>query len=1326
MEVPDVRPGPEVSVRGRWSSGRYPLVAAALAAVVLLGSAVPGILAGSPPGASRPAAGPAAGPSVVTVAPGFTAAVGATALGPLPPGTPMEVAVGLGSRDPSGLAAWVAAASLPGSPEYRHFLTAAQAAARFGAAPGGIRTAEAYFDGFGLRATANPDGLLLNVAGPSAAIGAAFDTSFEEYRLADGRVVASHPTPAALPAVAPWTGAFGLGNVTPLVPALGSVDPGPGGSLPDASCSDFGPGFAPCQIATAYDSTPLLASGVNGSGVRLAVVDAYSADETQRQLASDLSTFESDAGLPQNPANFLYPVPTNASLNSSGRNGAWSYEDALDLEWAEATAPGATVDMVFSPNAGPGLYAAVDWLVGHGTVNVISLSWGEPDVGVYDSAVAPCLAACNASSDGSYATLGPVLELAAAQGISVFAASGDCGANDGTAGFSTNFPASDPYVTGVGGTWLNLTLSGNSYGNETAWSGNTNGASAARYCQNQGGSGGGYAPFPRPWWQVGLPSGTVGRGVPDVALDARAPVTILAGGSLYGVSGTSVATPIWAGFTALADQYAGSALGFLNPSLYHVAAGPGYSLDFHDVVRGNNGYAAGPGWDPVTGLGSPNVDALVPALTGTPGFPSGFDTQLYASPRFGLAPLTVTFALNETGGSGTYPLQGVSFGDGNASTVTSGEVVYRYPIAGVYGAQGYAFDSDGNTSLSPPVLIVVGGGAELSVNLTASNATPPVGQFVRFTTTVSGGTSPYTYTYTFGDGTYATNATASTIDHTYSAAGGFCAEVVVHDAANPVDGGASGRVAIDVGGAPAPDCGNPSSPLTIRPDPAVTVRDAPADVPDLFEVSGGSNASPGIAPGLELSATRAGTTRTYPTECDCAIFPTPGNYSVNATAVDPVQGMAHATANLTVAFPLNGTFTASTLAGPAPLTIQFRASVTGGTGANASETNWSSGMGTYANGSNVSFTYRTPGEYLAEAVLGDLGEGNTSEAFLLDVEPAGATTSPGVTATIAPAGQISSGETVAFQGAIVTPAGTGAGDALSWDLGNGGSAFGLYANETYTVPPGGAGNDTNRLSVSVDGPGFAPLLRVPIVLPDFFSVRSGALVPSADDLAFPFTLTPTMGRAPLDVYAHSVPTGPGGVTVTWTWGDGNVSYTASASHVYYSDGHYTVHGTAQDPYGDRAVGETAVVVQDLLSATGGPSANAGAAPLEVYFSVSAYGGVGPPYSYAWTLGSRPIANVSAFYWTFRSPGSFVVTVQINDSAGDRYIEFWTIDVTGSSGAPSASSPPTALWIGLGALAAAGAVVAGVIVLRRRRSPPPPPNPFSLSRPPTGEGGPPFG
>jgi subtilase family serine protease len=179
-----------------------------------------------------------------------------------------------------------------------------------------------------------------------------------------------------------------------------------------------------------------------------------------------------------------------------------------------------------------------------------------------------------------------------------------------------SLPASDPLVLAAGGTDLTADPVTGAYIREIAWNG----------------SGGGFSHlFARPAYQDDVPGIGAVRGVPDVAADASSGTSMAfafaaAGGGyeLIGLGGTSAAAPFWAGLIALADQEAGHPLGFVNPAIYRIARGPQYHRAFHDITTGNNtvvlngvtitGYQAGPGWNPVTGWGTPNAQVLIPLL----------------------------------------------------------------------------------------------------------------------------------------------------------------------------------------------------------------------------------------------------------------------------------------------------------------------------------------------------------------------------------------------------------------------------------------------------------------------------------------------------------------------------------------------------------------------------------------------------------------------------------------------------------------------------------------------------------------------------------------
>ena len=220
---------------------------------------------------------------------------------------------------------------------------------------------------------------------------------------------------------------------------------------------------------------------------------------------------------------------------------------------------------------------------------------------------------------------------AAAQHVTILGTSGDYGtANDDATGDNVYsyptvlFPGSSPYVTTVGGTQVQTDTNMNYLG-ETAWD-------VAPYVA----TGGGVSQyFSEPAYQTAhLPASMQAqlngkRGTPDIAYDAYAGSSVLLYSSFrgadkagyYNIGGTSAGAPQWAGITAIANQYGHCSLGFLNPALYALADSPAYANDFHDITTGNNalygvpGYNAGPGWDMLTGWGSPNVTNLIKDLT---------------------------------------------------------------------------------------------------------------------------------------------------------------------------------------------------------------------------------------------------------------------------------------------------------------------------------------------------------------------------------------------------------------------------------------------------------------------------------------------------------------------------------------------------------------------------------------------------------------------------------------------------------------------------------------------------------------------------------------
>ncbi|MCI4335441.1 MAG: PKD domain-containing protein, partial [Thermoplasmata archaeon] len=1173
------------------------LVAAALLLVLLP-------VVGHPDGPGPSGVAGSSGPSFVV--PSFGASLGVRDVGPLPAEASLTIAVSLAPAGGAALTDWASGVSIPGSASYRQFLSPSETSTRFGASPAAIAAAAGYFQSFGLSVRPSSDRLFLAVSGPSHGIAAAFHTSFEQYSSGGGEFY-SHPTPATLPSLAPWYGVLGLGNVGQIRPLSSEYRVGPFAS----GCSGSPP-ITPCAMATAYDYSGEWGVGHNGTGERIGVVDVFDSTENTASLTSDVAQFSSTFGLPTPSVTFTYPTESESALNGTSPDG-WSVEDALDLQWVHGTAPGASITVALAPNSNPGLYGAVDSLVAAGSVDVISLSWGEPDVGAFNSFATACPFECNASSDGSYSMLHPVLEAAAVEGIGVFVASGDCGSADGTNGIATDYPASDPFATGVGGTVLGIN-SDATYSSESAWSGNASGASNPG-CQNQGGSGGGFSPFPRPSWQhgPGFPLAAGRRGVPDVSLDAASGAALFFQGSEAAASGTSLSAPVWAGIAAIADQVAGKRLGFLAPSLYPILAGAQYSSAFHDITTGSNGYSAGSGWDAVTGIGSPIVGALLPILTERAPVFSNLTARLSASVRAGGTPLTVNFSVNTTGGSGTAFGYDFSFGDGNATWSTTPATSYTYTVPGAYPASVTVFDSGGNSTISAPYTIVVGGGSLLPVDLTLNTTTVSVGGTIGFQVVTAGGTGAETIAVEFGDGTYSLPSSALTTSHTFNGAGGFCVTAVVTDSASPADGGNSTPMAVSVGGALRPHCSvGPSVSAHLSAN--YTLADLPGDIP-LTE---------GYAGGVPPLTAWLDSNDPYSVLCQCGIFRTPGVHTVDLVVNDSVGNTAVSPLSLTLFPSLVGNFTASTLSGPAPLSVSFSVSVSGGYLPNASTTRWAFGDGGTATGPMAVHQYNSSGEFLAVGDARDGGRGNASEAFLIDVLPASGGTAPVLTAAVSPAVDAAAGLPTSF---VASATGAGGPYSLEWSFSDGGAGFGPQLNETFGWGAcEGLPNCPLGVTILVRAAN-GSTWSFPFTLNSFLSLDGSGLTVSD-------TALPSSGTTPFTLVGSVAATGMPGVRVTWEFGDGTGGTGTSARHTYLAPGNYTVTEQILDQGGDLWVRHHAVAINGTaiqpLSASIAPSTTLGLAPFSPQLAAVPSGGYGP-FSYTWTLGDGGTATGASIH-----------------------------------------------------------------------------------------------
>jgi len=355
---------------------------------------------------------------------------------------------------------------------------------------------------------------------------------------------------------------------------------------PAVQPADAPAGFGPAQIRTAYGFNNITLPGnvpANGAGQTIAIVDAYD-DPT---AALDLTAFDGQYGLVD--PNFI-KVGINAQGQAStssfpSPDPDWSIEIGLDVEWAHAIAPAASILLVeANSNSYSDLLAGVNYARNYPGVVTVSMSWGGSEFS-------------GETAFDSYFTTP-----AGHNGVTFFASSGDAGA-------PAEVPSISSHVVSVGGTSLTLNGSGD-WSAETGWSGSGGGISA-------------YVSQPSYQNNLSIFGEDAGgmRATPDVSYDAD-PNTGVAVLSTYGyggwlqVGGTSAASPQWAALLAIADQGRalageGSLDGFTQtlPDLYALP-----SLDFHDITAGNNGYPAGPGYDLVTGLGSPVANFIVPDL----------------------------------------------------------------------------------------------------------------------------------------------------------------------------------------------------------------------------------------------------------------------------------------------------------------------------------------------------------------------------------------------------------------------------------------------------------------------------------------------------------------------------------------------------------------------------------------------------------------------------------------------------------------------------------------------------------------------------------------
>ena len=496
----------------------------------------------------------------------------------------IDLSIGLQMRNQPELAGLLTALYNPRSPQYHQFLSPQQFAAEFGPTAAQQQQVVDYLRGAGITVNkVSSNGLLINARATVAQAESAFQVQINNYQAGTRQFYANAGTPSIPSPVAPLIlSVGGLDNSVHLRP------------LKHRALQPLA-GYKQADLVGAYDMTPLHQAGIQGNNQTVAV---FELDGYQQ---SDISQFLSQNNLGQ-------PSITNTLVDgSNGSAGAGAIEVELDIEVVAEIAPKAAQIVYEGPNTTQGVNDTYNQIVTDNKAQITTISWGQ----------------CESQSGAAeLQTLDGIFKQGAAQGISLFAAAGDSGAYDcNDTNLAVDSPAGDPYITGVGGT--NLQETNGAYTSESVWSDPTD---TQRSANGAGGGGGLSGTFDLPSWQVapGVSNqySNGKREVPDVSADADPKTgyavycTVSASGCPSTgdivVGGTSAAAPLWAGSTALINEYLQQQgkprLGFANPTLYTLANEKQANPPFHDVTSGDNlYYPATAGYDLASGLGSPDV-----------------------------------------------------------------------------------------------------------------------------------------------------------------------------------------------------------------------------------------------------------------------------------------------------------------------------------------------------------------------------------------------------------------------------------------------------------------------------------------------------------------------------------------------------------------------------------------------------------------------------------------------------------------------------------------------------------------------------------------------
>jgi subtilase family serine protease len=566
----------------------------------------------------------------------------------------------LGWNNPSAAEALAQAVADPHSSSYGHYLTPVQFRKQFAPSQAQVGQVQSWLRSQSFTVNYTPgNNHYVSAEGTVAQAAAAFGTSFGIYKV-NGKTVRSPSADVSIPdsLATIVNGIVGLDESAVFIQTDHIVDknapPSDGfrnapplstywaefvspyaypAGFTDLATPPTAPwsikGHTPAQIKGAYG----ISDAYNGAGQTVAIIDAYASPT----ILQDVNQWSTNRGLPtMNPGQLVQVVPPGVYRrpeNPRQDPQGWYGEETLDVEAVHGMAPAAKIVFVGAPNNYQDLDAAMNHVVDQHLAQIVTNSYG------FSTEFLPF---------GYIKPLEDTLIQAAAEGIGVYFSSGDNGDETAVHGSAvTDWPASSPWVTAVGGTSLGVSQA-NTRVLETGWGTSTyNCDTTSLVCTRAGwlyGAGGGVSQiFAKPWYQAGL--NLSGRGVPDVAALGDPQTGFLVGQTQsfpegnsydeYRIGGTSLSSPIFAGLMALADQAAGHAHGFANPLFYanpgvfydvlsvktavarrnyvngvDVSAGTVDRLRTFDDYSGSPTQHTNPGWDNVTGLGTPNSSFL--------------------------------------------------------------------------------------------------------------------------------------------------------------------------------------------------------------------------------------------------------------------------------------------------------------------------------------------------------------------------------------------------------------------------------------------------------------------------------------------------------------------------------------------------------------------------------------------------------------------------------------------------------------------------------------------------------------------------------------------